>query len=80
MDNGQRTREQENNGKNNRTMNNGMDNGTMDNETVSAHRTIRDKERDHETMRKRTKSWYMTSTCFSKSQTSTFWRCPRTSR
>jgi len=30
MDNGQGTREQGNNGKNNRTMNNGKNNGTMD--------------------------------------------------
>jgi len=50
-----------------RTMNNGKNNGTVDNgqwnkniDIVSAHRTIRDKERDHETMRKRTKSWYVT--------------------
>ena len=59
----------------NRTKNNGtwtMEQGTMDNrirnnetsnkniDIVSAYRTMRDKERDHETMRKRTKSWYVT--------------------
>jgi len=75
MDNGQGTREQGNNGKNNGTMDNGtwtMEQGTMDNriringtrnkniDIVSAHRTMRDKERDHETMRKWTKSWYVT--------------------
>jgi len=40
-----------------------MDNGTRNKniDIVSAHRTMRDKERDHETMRKRTKSWYVTS-------------------
>jgi len=43
----------------NRIRNNGTRNKNID--IVSAHRTMRDKERDHETMRKRTKSWYVTN-------------------
>jgi len=42
----------------NRIRNNGTRNKNID--IVSAHRTMRDKERDHETLRKRTKSWYVT--------------------
>ena len=43
----------------NRIRNNGTRNKNID--IVSAHRTMRDKGRDHETMRKRTKSWYVTA-------------------
>ena len=42
----------------NKIRNNGTRNKNID--IVSAHRTMRDKKRDHETMRKRTKSWYVT--------------------
>jgi len=63
MDNGQWTMDngQWNNGQgtmDNRIWNNGTRNKNID--IVSAHRTMRDKERDHETMRKRKKSWYVT--------------------
>jgi len=56
MDNGTWTMEQGT--MDNRIRNNGTRNKNID--IVSAHRTMRDKEGDHETMRKRTKSWYVT--------------------
>jgi len=66
MDNGTMDNETKNNGTwtmeqgtmDNRIRNNGTRNKNID--IVSAHRTMRDKERDHKTMRKRTKSWYVT--------------------